>query len=154
MLSLACHWMAGHVPDLNRPALVHGDFKANNLLCDKDDVTGVIDWEMAHIGDPIEDLAWTMLWQTPFDLVGGMMSEAAYINAYQESGGNTVEPARLLFWRIFSWFKLGVIFLTGVESGAGKGPRPVLLQLGRSLPFVESKLAENLLQVLDRGGDR
>lgn len=149
LLSLACNWLAANVPELDRPVLVHGDFKANNLLCDREEVTAVIDWEMAHIGDPVEDLAWTMLWKTPFDLVGGMLSESAYVSAYEEKFGQAVAPSRLMFWRIFSWLKLGIIFLSGLDGKAGKNPRPVLLQLGRSLAYVEQNLADSLLRVHD-----
>lgn len=146
LLSLACQWLKDNIPQLDRPVLVHGDFKANNLLCDQGQLTAVIDWEMAHIGDPIEDLAWTMLWQSPYDIVGGMLSESEYVRLYEELTDSVVLPRRLLFWKIFSWLKLGIIFLSGLAPGEAQHPRPMLLQLGRAIASIEQKLAANLMQ--------
>jgi aminoglycoside phosphotransferase (APT) family kinase protein len=58
VLDLAERWLRRHAPVSERLALVHGDYRMGNLLCDERDVVGVLDWELAHVGDPVEDLAW------------------------------------------------------------------------------------------------
>ena len=57
-LEVAFRWLADHRPPTVPPALVHGDFRHGNLLVAPDGLTAVLDWELAHVGDPREDLGW------------------------------------------------------------------------------------------------
>ena len=140
-----------------RAALVHGDFKANNLVTDaerlwQDKSATVLDWEMAHVGDPIEDLAWTLLWSTAHDLVGGLLNRAEYLAAYEAASGHAVEAARLAYWEIFACVKLAAIFIAGVRPTAdGQALRPMLVMLGRAIAVIEQALARRLQRVLCAG---
>ncbi|HVV11881.1 phosphotransferase family protein [Amycolatopsis sp.] len=144
----ALEWLRTHAPAPGPVGLVHGDFKANNLLFGSDGVVTVLDWELAHLGDPVEDLAWTMLWTTGFDLVGGLLSEPAYLRAYEAVSGRAVEPSRLAFWRLLALVKLAAIFLTGaVAPDDGRAVRPTLQLLGRAMVHVDHRLAGALRAV-------
>jgi aminoglycoside phosphotransferase (APT) family kinase protein len=147
LLRAAISWLDAHPPPATELALVHGDFKANNLLVSPDGRVTVLDWEMAHIGDPVEDLAWTRLWRTEADLVGGMLEPDAYIAAYEAARGVDVDPDALLFWELFSLVKLAAILLTGVRDGAAN--LPTLKLLGRATPHVEGQIAERLTTALE-----
>jgi aminoglycoside phosphotransferase (APT) family kinase protein len=145
ILHAALQWLRAHPPECRARVLVHGDFKTNNLLFRADGTAVVIDWEMAHVGDPVEDLAWTLLWTTEFDLVGGLLSEAEYLQTYTAATSTEITPERLFFWKMFSLVKLAAIFVTGARQGANpKTPRPQLAMLGRAVPWLERKLAQRL----------
>ncbi len=144
-LLVATHgWLLDNLPEIETSSLVHGDFKANNLLIDAENRLTVIDWEMAHCGDPIEDLAWTLLWTTTDDLVGGLITREAYLRTYVELAGEQVDQTRLLFWEIFALFKLAGIFISGTSDKPDVPLRPTYLQLHRALPWLEAKLARKL----------
>jgi aminoglycoside phosphotransferase (APT) family kinase protein len=147
LLAAAMNWLRTNLPTIDKPVLVHGDYKTNNLLFS---ATGpvVIDWEMAHLGDAYEDLAWTLLWTTKFDLAQGLLTEEQYLNAYAEESGVAVDRARLFFWRIFSLLKLAAIFLSGGAQGIASEPRPQLAMLGRALPWIENRLSILLRETL------
>jgi aminoglycoside phosphotransferase (APT) family kinase protein len=147
LLSAAAGWLEDHIPPATPRRLVHGDFKANNLLFGPACTVTVLDWELAHIGDPVEDIAWTMLWTTRFDLVGGLLSAEEYRAAYEAESGAVIEPDLLLFWRIFALVKLSAIFLTGVARG-GSQARPTLQLMGRGIYHLETELAELLRSTL------
>lgn len=129
-------------PDPGRTCLVHGDFKANNIVTDGAGRLAVIDWELAHVGDPLEDLAWTMLWTTRFDIVGGLLFPADYVAAYARASGAPVDPDRLAFWRLFVLVKLTAIFVkSAMLDGDGRPPRPTHAMLLRAMPWIHQHIA-------------
>ncbi|HEX4109371.1 MAG TPA: phosphotransferase family protein [Solirubrobacteraceae bacterium] len=148
VLDAALSWLTAHPPRATEPRLVHGDFKANNVLVSPDGRATVIDWEMAHLGDPVEDLAWTLLWAAEADLVGGMLERDEYLQAYERASGNAVDPEALFFWELFALVKLAAIFLTGVRAG-GAG-LPTLMMLGRATPVLERRILARLRSALER----
>ncbi|AWK76547.1 hypothetical protein CBI38_34845 (plasmid) [Rhodococcus oxybenzonivorans] len=145
LITGALAWLRSHAPAADRVGVVHGDFKANNLLFGSDGRVTVLDWELAHLGDPLEDLAWTMLWTTSFDLVGGLLSEDEYVRAYAVASGHAVDPQRLAFWRLHALVKLAAIFLSGAVGPEDGSPvRPTLLLLGRAVVHLEHAIAQCL----------
>jgi len=145
LLSAAIDWLGAHAPKDSPCALVHGDFKANNLVFDPTGRVAVIDWELSHLGDPLEDLAFTMLWTSQYDLVGGMLSAEDYIAAYEHASGSLVDRDRLFFRQLFAQVKIAAIFLKGLRTETADAvARPSLVMLGRALPWVEQRIAELL----------
>lgn len=140
LVRAALAWLRTHAPERGEECLLHGDYKANNVLFAADGGLGVLDWEMCHVGDPVEDIAWTLLWTTEWDLVGGLLSPDDYVRAYEEASGRAVEPRRLAYWRLFSWMKLSAIF----HTGGGQPDRPMLAMLGRAQPYLDLQLAREL----------
>ena len=150
LLSAAIDWLSAHAPDDSPCVLVHGDFKANNLVFDPSGRVAVIDWELSHLGDPLEDLAFTMLWTSQYDLVGGMLAEEDYIAAYERASGSRVDRERLFFWRLFAQVKIAAIFLKGLSTKTGDDfVRPSLIMLGRAMPWIERRIAQLLRVALN-----
>lgn len=142
---LAVHWLRANIPDGEKNCLVHGDFKANNILWRRNGSPVLLDWELAHIGDPVEDLAWTMLWMSKYDLVGGMLTPAQYVAAYEAAARLRVNRRRLLFWQLFAFVKLAVILLSGsgaISNDERLSPSHVLLS--RAVPCLEAGMAAHL----------
>lgn len=112
VLRYGINWLRAHLPSVPTDAtLVHGDFRNGNLIVDDAGLAAVIDWELAHVGDPMEDLAWICLrtWRFKADhlRVGGFGELAALRSAYEAAGGVWREDAfhwwtvaRTLWWGI------------------------------------------------------
>ncbi|MCX7275327.1 MAG: phosphotransferase family protein [Burkholderiales bacterium] len=100
---MALQWLNAHEPEpLARLRLVHGDFRNGNLIIGPEGVRAVLDWEVAHLGDPMADLAWLCLPPWRFGrnelAVGGLGTREALFAAYESAGGERVDPERVRFW--------------------------------------------------------
>jgi len=95
------------------PVLVHGDFRSGNLMVDERGVAAVLDWELAHVGDPMEDLGWICVnsWRFGEDAhpVGGFGSREDLFAGYEAAGGMPVDPARVRYWQVLGTLKWGVM---------------------------------------------
>jgi hypothetical protein len=102
--------------------LVHGDFKPGNALIDQGRITAKLDWETAQLGDPLEDLGWvTNPVRKREHQIPGHWERREIVQAYRERTGRQVAEADLLWWNVFSCWKLSIIQLTAVaEFVAGR----------------------------------
>jgi aminoglycoside phosphotransferase (APT) family kinase protein len=127
-LELGIAWMRAHQPVAQKIALVHADYRTGNFLVDAGRITGVLDWEMVHLGDPLEDVAWVCLrsWRWAGDArMGGLFSRDDFYRWYEQASGLTVDREAVRFWEVLGNVKLAVIFLTGARSfieGRSKDP--------------------------------
>ncbi len=108
-------WLKDHLPPAGPVRLVHGDFRMSNFLVTEEGLNAVIDWELAHLGDPVEDLAWLCVrsWRftRPGRPAGGLASRAHLLDLYAEATGDTVDPNHLRFWEVLGNVKWAVICL-------------------------------------------
>jgi len=147
VLELAFHWLKRHLPPPpERLALVHGDYRTGNFLYDQSGITGILDWEMAHAGDPVEDVGWLVIksWRwAGDDRVGGLCARDEFVRLYENAGGVKVDPATLKFWEVFSNVKFAIIFITGTKSVVqGKTPDLLLALTAFVNPGLEAELLE------------
>ena len=124
-------WLRRHPPPPPpRVTVVHGDYRTGNFLYRGAEIHGVLDWEMAHFGDPLEDLAWSFMpaWQWARDgKAGGIADEAEAIRVWEACSGLRVDREALHWWRVFSCVKAQGIWLTGAREYAEGRARDVLL---------------------------
>ena len=121
VLELALDWLRAHQPVAQRVGLVHADYRTGNFLVDGDRISGVLDWEMVHLGDPLEDVAWVCLraWRWAGDArVGGLLAREEFYRRYEEASGLKVDPEAVRFWEALGNVKWAVICLTGARSFA------------------------------------
>jgi len=146
VLEVALSWLKRHLPpEPARRVLVHADYRTGNFLYDRSGVTGILDWEMAHAGDPIEDLGWVVMksWHWGTTNVGGLCARDEFIAMYEEASGRAVDRDALLFWEVFSNFKFAVIFITGTKAIVqGKTPDLLLALTAFINPGLEVELLE------------
>jgi aminoglycoside phosphotransferase (APT) family kinase protein len=119
VLELALAWLKAHQPVAQRITLVHADYRTGNFLVEGDRITGVLDWEMVHLGDPLEDVAWACLraWRWAGDSrIGGLLPRDEFYRRYEAASGLHVDPDAIRFWEVLGNLKLAVIFLTGARS--------------------------------------
>jgi aminoglycoside phosphotransferase (APT) family kinase protein len=113
VFELALRWLADHDPGPSKEmTLVHGDFRHGNLIIGPDGVRAVLDWELAHFGDPMEDLGWICVNSWRFGEidkpVGGFGSREELFAGY-EDGGRKVDPDRVKFWEVMGTLRWGVM---------------------------------------------
>ena len=113
VFELALRWLRDHDPGPSREVtLVHGDFRHGNLIIGPDGVRAVLDWELAHIGDPMEDLGWICVNSWRFGEidkpVGGFGSREELFAGY-EAAGRRVDPERVKFWEVMGTLRWGVM---------------------------------------------
>ena len=150
VFELALSWLDRRKPTpVHQPVLVHGDYRTGNYLADETGVTAILDWEGAHLGDPVEDLGWLCVKSWRFGAIdkpaGGFGSREELWSAYQRAGGGKVDPARAHWWEVFGTVRWGVICHTQAWkhlSGAQKSME--LASIGRRA--VETEV--DLLQLL------
>jgi aminoglycoside phosphotransferase (APT) family kinase protein len=114
VLELALCWLDDHMPaEPERACLVHGDYRHGNVIVGPGDgLRAVLDWEVAHLGDPIEDLAWLCLPPWRFGLLdlpaGGLGTRQALLQAYEDATGQPVDPQRFRFWEVLGSLRWAV----------------------------------------------
>lgn len=114
VFELALSWLDRRRPaPIESPVLVHGDYRTGNYLVDETGVTAILDWEGAHLGDPIEDLGWVCIKSWRFGSIdkpaGGFGSREEMWSAYELAGGRPVDPARAYWWEVFGTVRWGII---------------------------------------------
>ena len=115
VFELAFRYLAQRLPEKGEIRLVHGDYRLGNVIFGPEGLRAVLDWELAHFGDPMEDLAWPAVraWRFGQDdrPVAGLGSREQLQAAYLAAGGRPVDPDRLRWWEIFGNLRWGVITL-------------------------------------------
>lgn len=117
ILELAFQYLRKHVPDPVEPVLLHGDFRNGNIMFDPEKgVAAILDWELAHLGDPAEDMGWicTNSWRfgRPDRPVGGFGEYADLLAGYASAGGRAIDLPRVRFWQTLGSLRWGVMCLT------------------------------------------
>lgn len=116
-MELVRAWLLRHLPDPRPPVLVHGDFKPGNVLFEGDRITAILDWETAHLGDPLEDLGWmTNPARRREQQIPGSWQTEDIVRRYSERTGQQVNSADLLWWHIFSCWRLAITNVSMVRG--------------------------------------
>jgi aminoglycoside phosphotransferase (APT) family kinase protein len=143
-------WLRGNAPRAPQVSVVHGDYRLGNFLEQGGRISAILDWELVHLGDPIEDLGWAFLpqYRGGTTLVCGLASEADFIARYEAAAGFKVDPASLKFYLVFSLLKLAFTHMAAArcfEDGLFNDLRmpamatqvaPVFRQIGKILELA------------------
>jgi len=129
LMTLAAHWLRKNAPVVDHVSIVHTDFRKGNFLFDLEtgQITAILDWELSHLGDRHEDLAFFL---NPLFgghdennnyLVGGLMERQAFLDLYQQESGLPVDEKKLDYYMIFNAWR-GVVntLATGVRCMIGQ----------------------------------
>ncbi|HEX5940475.1 MAG TPA: phosphotransferase family protein [Dehalococcoidia bacterium] len=143
---LAFRWLRRRLPEANERCLVHGDFRVGNMIFGPEGLRSVIDWEGAHIGDPMEDLGWVCVRSWRFGgpkPVGGVGDREQLFEAYERESGRPVDADRVRYWEIFGNLRWGVICITQAQRHLqGHSPSVELVSIGRRTVETEVELME------------
>lgn len=147
---LAFRWLRPRLPAAGDQGLVHGDYRIGNVMFGPEGTRAILDWELAHVGDPMEDLAWLCVraWRFGNDTrpVGGIGERAELFAAYEKASGRQVDPARVHFWEVLGNLKWAIMCLMQSRTHIDGFVRSVeLAAIGRRTAEVELEL----LQLID-----
>ena len=114
MIDYTGRWLQENLPKTDRLTLVHNDFRAGNFMLTPDGISAVLDWEVAHIGDPMRDLGWicTNSWRFGSHLpVGGFGTYDDLFAGYEAESGFKVDPDHVKYWEVFGsfWWAIGCL---------------------------------------------
>jgi aminoglycoside phosphotransferase (APT) family kinase protein len=152
---LAIRWLLRQMPHRGEPrggeprgserVVVHGDYRIGNVIFGPEGVRAILDWELAHVGDPMEDLGWICVrsWRFGSDEkpVGGIGMREEFFRAYEESGGGKVDPERVRFWEVLGNLKWAIICIMQAKSHLDGHVHSVeLASLGRRTAEMELEL--------------
>jgi aminoglycoside phosphotransferase (APT) family kinase protein len=146
----AFRWLAENPPGGGGEALVHGDFRIGNVLVGEDGLEAVLDWELAHVGDPIEDLGWLCgrSWRFGVDekTCGGVGDRQELLEAYSAASGRDVSREDLLYWEVFGNLRWGIFTLVQARPFLDGQSRNIELgMIGRRVAETEWELL-NLME--------
>jgi aminoglycoside phosphotransferase (APT) family kinase protein len=128
----AIRWLYAHPPPpAQKLSVVHGDYRTGNFLHDGEGrIIAVLDWEMAHIGDPLEDLGWALdpLWRHTEDgRVAGMVTRDEAFRIWEAASGLKVDPAAFVWWELFASVKGQAIWISSAKEYRDGGFREPIL---------------------------
>jgi aminoglycoside phosphotransferase (APT) family kinase protein len=110
---VAMRWLEDAMPEDSRRSLVHGDFRNGNFIVGPEGIRAVLDWELAHVGDPLEDLGWLCVKSWRFGVVDKAVGGFGHIEelcaAYETAGGCGADPERVRYWIAMGTLRWGVI---------------------------------------------
>jgi aminoglycoside phosphotransferase (APT) family kinase protein len=151
----AFRWLTAHRPQPSATVLVHGDYRMGNLIVDGSDLAAVLDWELVHLGEAYEDLAWFCIraWRfgAPASLgAGGLGSIESFLRDYEQASATHVDRVAFHWWLVLATLRWGVICRHQAERHLSGQSRSVeLAAIGRRVCETEwdlLNLLENLLE--------
>lgn len=150
VFELTMAWLKKNQPQPVDPVLVHGDFRLGNLIVNEHGLAAVLDWELAHLGDPREDIAWLCVNSWRFgqsqNRVGGFGHLNELLDAYEASGGQNFSADQIDWWEILGSLKWGIMCMIMYEAfRSGSDPSVERAAIGRRVSETEIDLL-NLME--------
>jgi aminoglycoside phosphotransferase (APT) family kinase protein len=136
MIDYTARWLLENLPEQPATTVVHGDFRNGNLMVTPDGINAVLDWEIAHLGDPVRDLGWLCVNSWRFGNavlpVGGFGEVEDLLAGYNSISEHPVTPQQLHYWQVFGSFWWAVACLQMAQSWrAGDNPSVERPAIGR-----------------------
>ncbi len=147
---LALRWLKRRLPPPAESTLVHGDYRMGNFIVGPEGIRSVLDWELAHVGDPMEDLGWLCVRSWRFgndDLpTAGVGTREALFQAYESARGCAIDPEAVRWWEAFGNLRWGIITIMQARAYLDGMSRSVeLATIGRRTAETEWELL-NLME--------
>ena len=145
IFDLAMVWLRENAPEPLKPVLLHGDFRLGNIMVDENGLAAVLDWELCHLGDPREDIAWMCTNSWRFGNIdkrlGGFGDLEPLLEAYAADGGSVISPKDIDWWEMMGSMKWGVMCMMMYESfRTGAEPTVERAAIGRRVSETEMDL--------------
>jgi aminoglycoside phosphotransferase (APT) family kinase protein len=143
---LGFRWLERNRPPSRSATIVHGDFRTGNLIVGPDGLRAVLDWELAHLGDPVEDLGWFCVRAWRFGSphrAGGFGSVEELVDGYRSVADEAIDLDAVRWWEVMGTLKWGVICMVQASAHLTGATRSVeLATIGRRTAENEYDLLE------------
>ncbi|HYK14592.1 MAG TPA: phosphotransferase, partial [Burkholderiales bacterium] len=138
-------WCEVHAPDREETTFIHRDYRTGNYLVHEGRLAGVLDWEFAAFGNPLEDVGWIFAkcWRFAGKAlpVGGIAAPADFLVPYQRASGRTVTPEALVYWQVMAHIRWAIIALQQAQRHLSGVERSLELALtGRIVAELEHEI--------------
>jgi aminoglycoside phosphotransferase (APT) family kinase protein len=148
-------WLEANAPPKTRVTLCHGDFRTGNYMVDKARLTGILDWEFCHWGDPLLDVGWlhARCWRFGADAreAGGVSSREAFTRGYNSQSETPLDESLIPYWEILAAARWAVVALLQGERHITGGEHSIeLLLTGLMAPEMEHEALQGIM-VLEAG---
>lgn len=160
IFALAEQWLADNMPDCADLVLTHGDYRTGNYLFNEEtgEITALLDWELARIGDFHEDLAWVLMqifgiWENGEFRASDLFGREEFITEYERRSGRTVNRTTLHYYDVMSSWKCYIIVAANGLAAARSqhNHQDVLLTF---LASATAMFAGDLVRLLSQGESR
>ncbi|WP_428629993.1 phosphotransferase family protein [Sphingopyxis sp.] len=143
MLHKLIGWLRANPPVAPRLSIIHGDYRLGNFLEVDGQITAILDWELVHLGDPHEDLAWTCLpqYRGGTALMSKLVSREDLYARHETKTGAKVDPASIHYYTLFSLLKLAVTHIAAAYAFERNGFRDM------RMPAMATQIAPTLRQI-------
>lgn len=146
-LEWGLRWCERHAPVHEEITFIHRDFRTGNYLIDNDALSGLLDWEFAAWGNPLEDVGWicAKCWRFRHDqyVVGGVADLADFIPAYEAASGRTIDATALNYWQVMAHIRWAIIALQQAQRHlSGQEPSLELALTGRIVAELEWEILD------------
>jgi aminoglycoside phosphotransferase (APT) family kinase protein len=147
LLRRAFLWLREHAPEAQRVSIVHGDYRLGNFICRDRRIVAILDWELVHLGDPLEDVGWICLrpWRGRSPYMASLIERAELYQLYESLTGIHINEEHIRFYEVLGNLKLAVIHLTAArafEDGTNTDVR--IATMGHHYIFMLKHIAELL----------
>ncbi|MDZ7684847.1 MAG: phosphotransferase family protein [Gammaproteobacteria bacterium] len=156
----AIRWLRANMPPpAQKLSIVHGDYRTGNFLFSPDEgIKGILDWEMCHVGDPLEDLAWSFdplwSWGEP-ELAGRLLPRSEAIGIWEAASGLAVDRRAFRWWQIFASLKGLAIWISSSEDfDNGESKDAILAYAGWVMTDRQNRILTDYLSPLAEAGLR
>lgn len=163
IMEYAATWLKRHMPVIERPVVVHGDYRSGNFMyTDAVQINAVLDWELAHIGDHHEDLSYTASEilgcrdEGGDLLVSGLMPRNEFLARYRDHGGLPVDEDRLFYFDVLNAYKMAVIAVaTSLRTAHGRRTHlDAMMNLLSGFGYIAISVLQRLLDDAPRAARR
>lgn len=148
VLAEALGWLRRNAPASRDIVLLHGDYRLGNWLIERAGadtrLTGLLDWEMVHLGDPAEDVAWcgSHLWRGSTPRAACLASPDELVALYEAASGRSIDRAALRWFEVLAVVKMAAIMLTGIRAFRdGRSHDLRMAIFDHQLPYLHALLA-------------
>jgi aminoglycoside phosphotransferase (APT) family kinase protein len=147
LLRWAILWLKEHAPLAPRISIVHGDYRLGNFICRDKRIVAMLDWELVHLGDPLEDIGWICLrpWRGRSHYMASLIEREELYRLYESLTDIHVTDEHIRFYEVLGNLKLAVIHLTAAkafEDGTNTDVR--IATMGHHYIFMLKHIAELL----------
>jgi aminoglycoside phosphotransferase (APT) family kinase protein len=131
VVAYAANWLRDNLVENDRVCVAHGDYRSGNYIQRDGRIVAILDWELVHLGDPLDDIAYILgTWRSapPHSWISHLLPEGEFFDRYEEASGIRVDPRKLEFYHMLNKFKALGIGCTA--SGAWRSRHDLDLRIG------------------------
>jgi aminoglycoside phosphotransferase (APT) family kinase protein len=131
VVAYAANWLRDNLVENDRICLVHGDYRSGNYIKRDGRIVAILDWELVHLGDPLDDIAYILgAWRSapPHNWLSHLLPEEEFFERYEQASGIKIDMQKLAFYNML--FKFKSLGIGATAAGAWNTAHELDLRIG------------------------